>query len=97
MCAANEICIGNGGPTGTCDQICEPLLDGGCPGGDGCSSVVPYPLANGTTPQQWLAQQTVGYCINPCSAAGTACIDSSLCCDGFCDFALPDAGNGFCN
>lgn len=96
LCGEDLLCASTGGPS-TCFQICDPLLDGGCPAGDGCFSIVPYPLATGTTQQQWLAQQTVGGCINPCSTADTPCINSSQCCDGFCDFARSDAGNGFCN
>jgi hypothetical protein len=96
LCARGGICVAPGGsPPYTCQQICEPLLDGGCPGGDGCFSVVPYPLGF-ISPQQSLALQVAGFCA-ACSPATTPCINSSECCDGFCDFALPDAGNGFCN
>jgi len=95
-CGVNELCASAGGAPPVCYQFCDPRLDGGCPAGDGCFSIIPFPLT-GMTDAQSFQYQVAGGCINPCSAAGATCINSSECCDGICAFVQPDAGSGSCN
>jgi hypothetical protein len=88
-CGQDEICVGPQGGPYNCVQFCQPFLDGGNGGctssTDGCFTVIPPPL-----------EQVAGFC-QACSTPGTACYNSPECCDGYCAYALPDAGNGFCN
>ncbi len=89
FCGEDAICIGTGGPTGNCLPLCQPFLDGGNGGceksTDGCFTVIAPPL-----------EQVAGFC-QACTTATNPCYNSPECCDGYCAYAQPDAGNGFCN
>jgi hypothetical protein len=89
-CNQGDLCAPFQNPL--CEPACDPQLDGGCAPGDGCFSWIPYSssASNGPLPQ------VAGVCLTPCSAAAASCLNSSECCDGFCDYDI-DAGTGACN
>jgi len=88
-CGQNELCVGPQGGPYNCVEFCQPFLDGGNGGcktaTDGCFTVIPPPL-----------EQVAGFCA-ACTTPTNGCYNSPECCDGYCAYAQPDAGNGFCN